>query len=66
MFIFVLEIEQMETQNLKSFRNYARMQGVTRAYIYMLCKQKKGSIIKIDGKMFINAALYPTLETLKS
>lgn len=56
---------QVETNHLKTIKNYALSNKVTPAYIYKLIGEKKMKPTVIDGVQFIDAVEFPSLPTKK-
>ena len=52
------------TNNLKTVKNYANKEKVTTSYIYKLIKEDRISPVTIDGVMFIDTTVYPSIQTL--
>ena len=52
---------KIETNNLKTIRNYALSMNVTASYIYKRIKEGKMKAVVIDSVQFIDTVVYPTL-----
>ncbi len=52
------------TNNLKTVKNYANKEKVTTSYIYKLIKEDRISPVTIDGVMFIDTTVYPSIQTI--
>lgn len=54
---------KIETNNLKTIKNYAVSQGITASYIYKMIKENKMKSIFIDGVQFIDTVKYKQIPT---
>ena len=52
----------IETNILKSVKNYAYSQKVTTAYIYKLIKSGRIEPVVIDGIIFVNVEKFPSIK----
>lgn len=53
---------KIETNNLKTVKNYALMQKVTTGYIYKLMRENKIEAVEIDEVKFVDVTKYPTIK----
>ncbi len=56
---------KVETENIKTIKNYALLNKVTTAYIYKLIGAKRIAPVVIDGVKFVDTVAYPSIEKLK-
>lgn len=52
---------KMNTQWLKTIKNFALSAGVTPSYIYKLEKEHKMELVLIDGVKFVDTSKYPAI-----
>ena len=55
----------LNSNHLKTIKNYAMQEHVTPSYIYKLIKEKRINPVDIDGVKFIDTDKYPTIESIR-
>ena len=55
----------INSNHLKTIKNYALQEHVTPSYIYKLLKEKKMKAVDIDGVKFIDIDKYPSIESIR-
>lgn len=54
---------KVDTNKLRTIKNYAMENKVTAAYIYKLIAEKRMQPVVIDGVQFVDIAQFPKLPT---
>lgn len=52
---------RLNTNLLKTVKNFALSFGVTPAYIYKLVKQGKMTLVTVDGVKFVDTSVYKSI-----
>lgn len=56
---------KVNSEQLKTIKNYAMQEKVTTSYIYKLVKEQKMQVVNIDGVQFVDVKQFPTLPNRK-
>jgi hypothetical protein len=56
---------KIETENIKTIKNFALSNNVTTAYIYKLIGENRITPVLVDGVKFIDIVKYPSIEKVK-
>lgn len=55
---------KIESEILKTVKNFATREGVTPSYIYKLVKEGKMDLVLIDGIRFVDIKKYTTIPVI--
>lgn len=56
---------KVNTDNLKTIKNFSLENNVTTSYIYKLIREDKMKVVNIDGVQFIDTKTFPSIPTKK-